>query len=68
MIISAALLCVAGLVNTGPDAYQIDYYVHHNGEVITIRDVSKRDVLFFTENFPTCNALTPIWFPSPKTV
>ena len=56
MIISA-LLCVAGLVNTGPDAYQIEYIVHHNGELITLRDVSKRDVLFFAEDIAPCTTL-----------
>ena len=53
MLISA-LLCVAGLVNTGPDAHQIEYIVHHSGELITLRDVAERDVLFFTQEIPSC--------------
>ena len=53
MIMLASLVCLAGLVETGPDMFTVDYLTPE-GELLILDRLPKKDIDFFTEVIPPC--------------
>lgn len=50
-------LCLAGLVETGPNKFQIDIVIHDQKQVISLMNVEGEHVHFFTDDIPPCSGV-----------
>ena len=50
-------LCVAGMVETGPGLFQIDFLNPSNHSIFSLRNVKRRDISFFTDGLSSCNSI-----------
>ena len=58
MIESVAVVCLAGLINTGPGMYQIELWTPT--DVITLRQVKEEFKDMFIHDMPTCGSDHPL--------